>query len=343
MFNTPQGHAGGSGIANTRFPPGGIHFPTQNPTLTAPGGTLGPVGNLQNQNPSTVVINPFGGVISQTPGQQAVVMGLNKSGVSSATNSFYDYGKQVFPSEAEQRNQHGFVTSGSHSVPTSSGGANYDGQPGFQKEFYIPSSKGQHTTGVQSLNFSADTHSSHQIINQKGEGGPAQHESETNNQWENPSFASHNKTDILPNASMWPSTSVPYEIRNDLYNPEEPTPDTKFSVGAGLAFSRTNGNKQSFNNSRMRQNQEVTPTVSDLSIRPLQSHEINDFHSVAPPCYPHICTVCDKKVFDLKVSGVRHTCPSFQNNYISGSSYVSNKTILNLPVGCDQCLLVVFT
>nr|XP_056706429.1 RNA-binding protein 20 [Euleptes europaea] len=321
MFNTPQGHAVGPAIANTRFPPGGIHFPTQNPTLTAPGGTLGPVGNLQNQNPSPVVINPFGGVISQTAGQQAVVMGLNKTGVSSATSGFYDYGKQVFPSEAEQCNPHSFVTSGSHSVPTSSGGGTYDGQPGFQKEFYVPSSKGQHTTGTQSLSFSADAHNSHQIINQKGEGGPVQHETEANNQWENPSFFSHNKPDILPSASMWPSTSVQYEIRNDLYNPEEPTPDTKFSARAGLPFSRANGSKQHFNNSRVRQKQEVTPATPDLSVRPLQSIELNDFHSIAPPCYPHVCTICDKKVFDLKdwdqhIKGNLHSqkCMAFSEN-----------------------------
>ncbi|XP_077205804.1 RNA-binding protein 20 isoform X3 [Paroedura picta] len=320
MFNTPQGHAGGSGIANARFPPGGIHFPTQNPTLTAPGGTLGPVGNLQNQNTSAVVINPFGSVISQTAGQQAVVMGLNKTGVPSATSGFYDYGKQVFPPEAEQCNQHGFVTSGSHSVPTSSGGGTYDAQSGFQKEFYIPNSKGQHTTGAQSLNFPADTHTSHQIINQKGEGGPVQHETEVNNQWDNP-FPSHSKTENMPSASMWPSTSAPYEIRNDLYNPEEPTPDTKFSAGAGLTFSRTNGSKQNFNSSRMRQKQEVTPTIPDMSVSPLQSYEINDFHSVAPPCYPHTCTVCDKKVIDLKdwdqhIKGNLHTqkCMAFSEN-----------------------------
>ncbi|XP_060097671.1 RNA-binding protein 20 [Heteronotia binoei] len=332
MFNSPQGHAGGSGITNTRFPPGGIHFSTQNPTLTAPGGTLGPIGNLQNQNPSAVVINPFGGVIPQTPGQQAMVMGLNKTGVSSATSGFYDYGKQVFPSEAEQCNQHGFVTSGSHSVPTSSGGGTYDGQPGFQKEFYIPNSKGQHTTAAQSLNFSADTHNSHQILNQKGGGGPVQHETETNNQWESPSFSSHSKTDILPNANMWPSTSVPYEIRNDLYNPEEPTPDTKFSAGAGLTFSRTNGSKQNFNSSRMRQKQEVAPTIPDLSERPLQSHELNDFH-VAPPCYPHICTLCDKKVYDLKdwdqhVKGNLHTQKS-----LAFSENSDNRCVLNSAEG----------
>ncbi|XP_053245211.1 RNA-binding protein 20 isoform X2 [Podarcis raffonei] len=323
MFNAPQGHVGGPGVTNSRFPPGGIHFPAQNPALAVPSGTLGPVNNLQNQNPNAVVINPFGGVISQTAGQQAVVMGLNKSGISSATGGFYDYGKQVFPSDAEQCSQHGFVTTASHSVPTSSGVGTYDGHfgkhdnhPGFQKDFYGVSSKGQHTAGVQTLTFAADPHNSHQIINQKGEAGSVVHETETK-QWENPStFPSQNKPDTMPNASMWPSTSAPYEIRNDLYNPEEPTPDTKFSAGAPLPFSRTKSSKQNFSNSRMRQKQEA-----DFSVRPLQSHELNDFHSIAPVCFPHICTLCDKKIFDLKdwdqhIKGNLHIqkCIAFSEN-----------------------------
>lgn len=305
MFNNPQGHAGGSGVANTRFSPGGLHFQAQNSTLAAAaGGTLGPVGNLQNQNPNAMATHSFGGVISQTPGPPAIVMGLNKSGIASATGGFYDYNKQVFPSDTEHCSPHGFVTSGSHSVPTSSAGATYnvnfgkhDNQPGFQKEFYETFSKGQHTPGVQSLNFVADPHKSHPILSQKREVGPIVHETETNNQWENPStFASQNKSDNMPTASMWPSTSVQYEIRNELYNPEEPTPDTKFSAGAPLAFSRSNSSKQNFNNSQIRQMHEPS---ADLAVRP---HGLSDFHSIAPLCFPHICSMCDKKVFDLKVS-----------------------------------------
>nr|XP_020635490.1 RNA-binding protein 20 isoform X2 [Pogona vitticeps] len=306
MFNTPQGHAGGAGINSTRFPPGIIHFPAQNHSLAAPSGALGPVSNLQSQNPNTMVINPFGGAISQTAGQQAVIMGLNKPSVSSATGGFYDYGKHVFASDAEQGGQHGFATSGSHSVPTSSGGGTYggpfgkhDNQPGFQKELYGATSNSQHTTVAQPLTFASDLHNSHQIINQKGEAGPVIHETETSNQWENPStFSSQNKPDIMPSASMWPSASVSYEIRNDLYNPEEPTSDTKFSAGTPPIFSRAKSSKQNFSNSQMKQKQE--PIIPDLSVRPLQSHELNDFHSLAPLCFPHICTLCNKKLFDLK-------------------------------------------
>ncbi|KAJ6669063.1 hypothetical protein lerEdw1_007872 [Lerista edwardsae] len=353
MFNNPQGHAGGPGVANSRFPPGGLHFPTPNPTLAAAGGALGPIGNLQNQNPNAMAPHPFGGVISQTPGQQTIVMGLNKTGIASTTGGFYDYSKHVFPSDAEQCSPHGLVTSGSHSVPTSSGGGTYDGnfakhdnQPGFQKEFYGTTSKGQHTTGVQSLSFVADPHHSHPILSQKGEAGPIVHETETNNQWENSStFTGQNKPDNMPSASMWPSASVRYEIRNDLYNPEEPTPDIKFSASAPHAFSRANSSKQNFNNSRMRQTQEPLAAASDLAVRP---HGLSDFHCIAPACFPHVCSMCDKKVFDLKdwdqhVKGNLHIqkCMAFSENTdircvlssaegILHSSSPNNTTVFNL-------------
>uniref|UniRef100_A0A670XW38 RNA binding motif protein 20 n=1 Tax=Pseudonaja textilis TaxID=8673 RepID=A0A670XW38_PSETE len=317
MFNTLPGHAGGLGATNTRFPPGGINFPTQNPPLAAHGGTLGSVSNLPNQNISTVVLNPFGGVISQTAGQQAVSMNLNKTSASSTAGGFYDYNKQLFPSDASQCCQQSFVTSGSHPVPVSSGNEMSEGQLGYQKEFYEAVSKGQHTTCTQSLTFAADSQNSHQ--NQKGKMGSIVHERDTSNQWENPStFSSQNKTDIMPNANVWPSTNVPYEVRSDLYNPEEPTPDTKFSTGALCFFSRTKNGKQNYSNSQTRQKQE--PVTSGLPVRPLQSHELNDFHSIAPLSFPHICTLCSKKVFDLKD----------WDQHIKGNLHIQNCLVLQM-------------
>ncbi|KAG8135635.1 hypothetical protein E2320_008643, partial [Naja naja] len=318
IFNTLPGHAGGPGATNTRFPPGGINFPTQNPPMAAHGGTLGSVSNLPNQNISTVVLNPFGSVISQTAGQQTVSMNLNKTSATSTTGGFYDYNKQLFPSDASQCCQQSFATSGSHPVPVSSGNGMSEGQLGFQKEFYEAVSKGQHTTCTQSLTFAADSQNSHQ--NQKGKMGSIVHERDTSNQWENPStFSSQNKTDVMSNANVWPSTNVPYEVRSDLYNPEEPTPDTKFSTGALCFFSRTKNGKQNYSNSQTRQKQE--PVTSGLPVRPFQSHELNDFHSIAPLCFPHICTLCNKKVFDLKdwdqhIKGNLHiqNCLAFSEN-----------------------------
>uniref|UniRef100_A0A8D0GBR8 RNA-binding protein 20 n=1 Tax=Sphenodon punctatus TaxID=8508 RepID=A0A8D0GBR8_SPHPU len=319
MINTPHGHAGGAqqgpGITNARFPSSGIPFPAQNQALAAQGGCMGPVGNLQNQNPNAVVMHPFGGVLSQTAGPQAVVMALNKAGNSSAAGGFYDYNKQnvsapqVFTSDAEQ---HGFVASSrthsvssSSDVPTSNDGhfGKHDSQSGFEKDFYRPNAKDHQATGVQSLGFSADPHmSSNQFTSQKGEAGPVVHGIGTNTKWGNSNFSGQNKTDIMSNANMWPSTSQQYEIRNDLYNPEEPTPDIKFIAGAPHPYSRLNNSNMSFNSSRGRQIEELAQDATEMSTTPLQPHELNDFHCVAPPHFPHVCTICDQKVFDVKVS-----------------------------------------
>uniref|UniRef100_A0A452HIE6 Uncharacterized protein n=1 Tax=Gopherus agassizii TaxID=38772 RepID=A0A452HIE6_9SAUR len=325
MINTPQGHAGGPQqgpvIANTRFPSSGIPFPAQNPALAVPGGSMGPIGNIQNQNPNSIVMHSFGGVMSQTSSQPAVVMSLNETGHSSAAGGFYDYNKQnvsapqVYTADAGQGNQHNFMTSGSHSGSSSSGGVPYEGhfgpssqlkqdsQPGFQKDFYGPNSKGQHPTGIQSLGFSGEPQmSAHHTVSQKGEAGPVVHNTGANSQWENtPNFSSQNKADLMVSGNLWPSPGQQYEIRNELYNPEEPTPDTKFGAGTALPFHRLNNSKPSFSSSRMRQNEELTTKTSDLSVRSLQPHELNDFHGIAPLHFPHVCTICDRKIFDLKV------------------------------------------
>uniref|UniRef100_A0A8C4WSF6 RNA binding motif protein 20 n=1 Tax=Gopherus evgoodei TaxID=1825980 RepID=A0A8C4WSF6_9SAUR len=359
MINTPQGHAGGPQqgpvIANTRFPSSGIPFPAQNPALAVPGGSMGPIGNIQNQNPNSIVMHPFGGVMAQTSSQPAVVMSLNETGHSSAAGGFYDYNKQnvsapqVYTADAGQGNQHNFMTSGSHSGSSSSGGVPYEGhfgpssqlkqdsQPGFQKDFYGPNSKGQHPTGIQSLGFSGEPQmSAHHTVSQKGEAGPVVHNTGANSQWENtPNFSSQNKADLMVSGNLWPSTGQQYEIRNELYNPEEPTPDTKFGAGTTLPFHRLNNSKPIFSSSRMRQNEELTTKTSDLSVRSLQPHELNDFHGIAPLHFPHVCTICDRKILDLKflhskstVGRVVHIC-----NLPEGSCTENDVINLGLPFG----------
>uniref|UniRef100_A0A8C4WS05 RNA binding motif protein 20 n=1 Tax=Gopherus evgoodei TaxID=1825980 RepID=A0A8C4WS05_9SAUR len=353
MINTPQGHAGGPQqgpvIANTRFPSSGIPFPAQNPALAVPGGSMGPIGNIQNQNPNSIVMHPFGGVMAQTSSQPAVVMSLNETGHSSAAGGFYDYNKQnvsapqVYTADAGQGNQHNFMTSGSHSGSSSSGGVPYEGhfgpssqlkqdsQPGFQKDFYGPNSKGQHPTGIQSLGFSGEPQmSAHHTVSQKGEAGPVVHNTGANSQWENtPNFSSQNKADLMVSGNLWPSTGQQYEIRNELYNPEEPTPDTKFGAGTTLPFHRLNNSKPIFSSSRMRQNEELTTKTSDLSVRSLQPHELNDFHGIAPLHFPHVCTICDRKILDLKlIQGFHCVCAIHYLDYSSnaGSSYTTVST-----------------
>ncbi|CAN0182976.1 unnamed protein product [Bubo scandiacus] len=340
VMNAPQGHAAGPpqgpGIPGaTRFPSGNIAFPTQSPALAAPGGGLGPA-----QAPNAIVMSPFGGVMAPTSGQQPVVVGLNKAGASTsaasaAAGGFYEYNKQntataapqAYASEGDQPSQHGFLAGGAHAA---SSGPRYEGHFGaptqlqheaaaaFPKEAYGAAAVAQHGAARA---FPSDPHTG---SHPKGDPGPVLHGSGTSNQWENiPNFPSQNKPDLVSSDSLWPSTSQQqYEIRNELYNPEEPTPDTKFSTAAPPTFGRLNHSKQSFGSPRMRQKEERSGGAPDLPSRSLPPHQLGDLlRGVAPLHFPHVCALCDKKIFDLKdwdqhVKGSLHIqkCMAFSDN-----------------------------
>ncbi|XP_027547934.1 RNA-binding protein 20 isoform X3 [Neopelma chrysocephalum] len=337
VMNAPQGHAAGPpqgpGIAGTRFPSSGIAFPTQSPALATPGSGLGPV---QAQAPNAIVMSPFGGVMAPTSGQQPVVVGLNKAGASTsaAAGGFYEYNKQnaatatpqAYASEGDQSSQHSFLAGGTHTA-ASAAGPRYEGHFGapsqlqheasaaFPKESY--GAAAQHGAARA---FPSDPHTS---SHPKGDPGPVLHGSGTSNQWENiPNFPSQNKPDLMPSDSLWPSASQQqYEIRNELYNPEEPTPDTKFSAAAPPAFGRLNHSTQSFGSPRMRQKEERSSGVPDLTTRSLPPHQLGDLRGVAPLHFPHVCALCDKKIFDLKdwdqhIKGSLHIqkCMAFSDN-----------------------------
>uniref|UniRef100_A0A8C6ZIV7 RNA binding motif protein 20 n=1 Tax=Nothoprocta perdicaria TaxID=30464 RepID=A0A8C6ZIV7_NOTPE len=328
VLNAAQGHAAGPpqgpGIASARFPSGGLAFPAQSPALAAP------VGTVPAPAPGALVMNPFGGVMAPASSQPAVVMGLGKAGPSAAPGGFYEYkagvpGAQAYGADAEQPGPRAFLAGAPHPAAASAavpyegpfgpaGQPKHEGQPGFQKDAYGAGAKGQHGAA---LAFPGDLHAN---SHQKGDPASGLHGTGTNNQWENlPNFASQNKPDLLPGDSMWPSTSQQYEIRNELYNPEEPTPDTKFSGGvAAPPFSRHNS-KQSFGSSRARPAEELGAGAAEL--RPPQPHELNDLHGIAPLHFPHVCALCDKKTFDLKdwdqhTKGSLHIqkCMAFSDN-----------------------------
>ncbi|XP_074731364.1 RNA-binding protein 20 isoform X1 [Strix uralensis] len=342
VMNAPQGHTAGPpqgpGITGARFPSGSIAFPSQSPALAAPGGGLGPA-----QAPNAIVMSPFGGVMAPTSGQQPVVVGLNKAGASTsaaaaAAGGFYEYSKQnaataapqAYASEGDQPSQHSFLAGGAHAASSVAAGPRYEGHFGapsqlqheaaaaFPKEAYGAVAAAQHGAARA---FPSDPHTG---SHPKGDPGPVLHGSGTSNQWENiPNFPSQNKPDLVSSDSLWPSTSQQqYEIRNELYNPEEPTPDTKFSAAAPPTFGRLNHSKQSFGSPRMRQKEERSGGAPDLPARSLPPHQLGDLlRGVAPLHFPHVCALCDKKIFDLKdwdqhIKGSLHIqkCMAFSDN-----------------------------
>ncbi|KAM9324588.1 RNA-binding protein 20 [Gastrophryne carolinensis] len=108
-------------------------------------------------------------------------------------------------------------------------------------------------------------------MSHKGDKGQAVSNVPSNKQWES--------------SRHWQSPSQHYDSRNELYNPEEPTPDTKFSPCSSPVFSRHNNGKAA----------NCLPSVKNP-----KPHEPNDFHGISPLHLPHTCTMCNKKVFNLK-------------------------------------------
>ncbi|XP_075071810.1 RNA-binding protein 20 isoform X2 [Mixophyes fleayi] len=213
----------GPAIHNARFPPTGLRFSAQHPTMPP----------KHSQNPSQNSMQPFG-----------KAMGGNK------TDGFH-VGSQSFASETEQTSYHSF-TCGPEETSDGRYPHKHNNPSGFKNQYF-------------------DTHGPQHTMSHKGDVSQVVHNRASNNQWE----PSH----------MWQSPSQQYEPRNELYNPEEPTPDTKFSPSSSPVFSRHNNGK-------------ITNCVS--SLKNLKPHELNDFHGIPPLHLPHTCTVCDKKVFNLK-------------------------------------------
>lgn len=134
-------------------------------------------------------------------------------------------------------------------------------------------------------------------------------------QWNNPtSFAISGKLDLGTGAGggTWaPSAHGFIGPRGELYNPEEPTSDPKFNPAGGLGFN-TAGVQQGFVGYPQQHKSDEGMGMT------LQAHQLNDYHGVTPSHLPHQCTICEKKVYNLKVSeaewggglGVKETGPA---------------------------------
>ncbi|MGH0155972.1 UNVERIFIED_CONTAM: hypothetical protein FKN15_031479 [Acipenser sinensis] len=355
MVSTPHGHAGGTqlglGMSANKFPSSGLPFLSQNPALGPLVGVgLGCSGSLQTQNPNAMGLNPFGGMVPQASSQQtSAPVGLAQPGGFYASSGFTDYGNNmsvpansVYTSDSERRGQYGFL-SGVPSALNSSGKtaegqympssqSKLGTQGGFQRDFYIAGTQGQ-----EALGFSGEQNTNHfHQGNHKDLTGPVTHGTCTTSQWPNQAnFSKPNNPELVPNSgAVWTTSGQPFHMRGELYNPEEPTTDPKFSPAAGQhPFSKLGTSNQGFVGfGQLRQAEEQVPPGP---VVPLQPHQLNDFHAVTPAHLPHVCTICNKKVFNLKflqrksiVSRVVHIC-----NLPEGSCTENDVINLGLPFG----------
>ncbi|XP_046696992.1 LOW QUALITY PROTEIN: RNA-binding protein 20 [Silurus meridionalis] len=116
--------------------------------------------------------------------------------------------------------------------------------------------------------------------------------------------------------------------RAELYNPEEPTGDPKFSPAGGLGFS----GQQGF----LGYSQQQTSEEGRVRMT-LQAHQVNDYQGVTPSHLPHQCTICEKKVYNLKD----------WDQHVKGKLHIQNRSLytdgpalgaLHFPVTSEGCL-----
>uniref|UniRef100_UPI0037E72C64 RNA-binding protein 20 n=1 Tax=Semicossyphus pulcher TaxID=241346 RepID=UPI0037E72C64 len=263
------------------LPTGMLGFPSSNSTL----GAL--VGGGLNQNPANVRLNHPGG-----GGQQGVEYG-KKSG-------------PTYPSDTDRRLQYNLVgVTSAASAPASDGQysvintlAKNMNNVGFQRDFY------GHDTLGQQAGFSVNE----QNINLYNPTGQKE-------QWKGPTNLSHTgKVDMVSNApNVWTAAGQPIRSRKELYNPEEPTPDPKFSTTSGVS-SFGPSSTQGFGGYQPGHGSQETLSSGT---RTLQPYQVNDYHAVTPTQLPHQCSICDKKVYNLKD----------WDQHVKGKLHLQNRTL----------------
>lgn len=249
------------------FPTGVLGFPSSNSALV----TL--VGGGFNQNAGRLNHPGGGGTVAQ---QGA------------------DYGKKSgsgYPSDTDRRLQYNF--GGTSTASSTTGEGQYSvinshgktmNNAGFQRDFYGCETQAQQTgfnVNEQNMNVYPST-------GQK-------------EQWKAPNNLSHTgKVDMVSNAAnVWTAAGQPIRPRTELYNPEEPTLDPKFNPSTGVSSFGSSGTPQGFGTYQpLRGSEETLSSGSKI----LQPYQVNDYHAVTPTQLPHQCSICDKKVYNLKVS-----------------------------------------
>lgn len=94
--------------------------------------------------------------------------------------------------------------------------------------------------------------------------------------------------------TVWPSAGQPIWSRTELYNPEEPTPEPKLNCSGVSSFG-----PQSYGSYQAQHGGEE---IISSGTRTLQAHQVSDYYGVTPSQLPHQCSICEKKVYNLKVS-----------------------------------------
>ncbi|XP_072413142.1 RNA-binding protein 20 isoform X1 [Chiloscyllium punctatum] len=355
LINATHGQAGtpqlGPGISAPGMPPGGLSYLSQTPGLPPlVAGGIGQGGNLQPQSAGPIRLSPFAGIVSQPSTHPAAVINLSKTvsshppgGFSEYTGDFSNKTMQDEAICAQGFHQFGFTGDMANvlSANLASGNPVKGQHSGFQQDFQT--SQGQPMCRVQAPGYSGEMNTCG--FPQKPEGphqvnptGNSQHPvTWAPDQWQTTSQFLHPKRpEFTAQASnLWSSKNQQLQMRNDLYNPEEPTSEGKVNIGCPSPFDRFNQNSQNFTGAQFNQSDKQLHSTFHLQVpdRHILPHELNDFHGLVPSQLPHVCSICDKKVFNLKdwehhVNGKHHiqNCTLFSENSGIGLTHLTRST-----------------
>ncbi|XP_077462504.1 RNA-binding protein 20 isoform X2 [Stigmatopora argus] len=193
-----------------------------------------------------------------------------------------EFGKNVGPTYSSDIDKHlQYNLGGTTTASSPAAQAKLLNNAGYKQEFY-----GRDITSLQAeLNVS--NHNIH-MYNCTGQ----------TEQWNSPASTSNTVNGSVPSdvAAVWPATGQAVRCRNELYNPEEPTTDHKFKPKSGV-LSCVTESTQGFGSYQPRHGNEETLCSGVMTLQPYQ---VNDYHAVTPTQLPHQCSICDKKVYNLK-------------------------------------------
>ncbi|XP_039469025.1 RNA-binding protein 20 isoform X1 [Oreochromis aureus] len=254
------------GSQQSAFPTGVLGFPSSNSAL----GAL--VSGGFNQNPGNVRLNhPCGG---DAMGQQGNEYG-KKSG-------------STYPSDTDRRLQYSLSGGTSAASATAGNGlstvmntqASNMTNVGLQRDFY------RQDMQVQQAGFSEQKMN---VFNSMGH----------KEQWQGHTNLSHTgMVDVGSNPPpAWTPAGQPARARTELYNPEEPTPDPKLNCSSAAVSSFGPSGIQALG---LYQRLHGKEEALSSGTRTLQPYQVSDYHAVTPTQLPHQCSICDKKVYNLK-------------------------------------------
>uniref|UniRef100_A0A8C6LPR7 RNA binding motif protein 20 n=1 Tax=Nothobranchius furzeri TaxID=105023 RepID=A0A8C6LPR7_NOTFU len=205
-------------------------------------------------------------------------------------------GQQVgksYPSDTDRRLQYNLA-----------GGASAEGQytnnttsAGFPRDFYGKDMPGQPAGFTSNEQINVCNSNAHK------------------EQWKGPSNVTQTgNVDVITNPpTMWTKSGQPIWPRTDLYNPEEPTTESKINCSGGISAFASRGNQGFGNYQPLHGNEETLSSGT----RTLQAHQVNDYYGATPIQLPHQCSICEKKVYNLKD----------WDQHVKGKLHLQNRTL----------------